>query len=194
MTARCGGGEVAWVAGVLAAPIRGVGGWGSRKYSSLEGCGNQYWPLHSSILAWRAPPTEKPGRPHSTASHRVEDDRSDPAHIDTNFFFFFLACGSSAPVRVEHEGGVAAWLVGTLAAQSVQGHGLPLPQELWPYPSLFCQSLVSGDQTTSWASLCSSAHSGGAPLEGSLALGPSLLLGASGTQRPPPAPDWGPTL
>ena len=94
-------------------------------------------------------------------------------------------------MRVEHEGGVAAWLVGTLAAQSVQGHGLPLPQELWPYLSLFCKSLVSGDQTASLASLCSSAHSGGAPLEGSLALGLSLLLGASGTQRPPPAPRLG---
>ena len=43
-----------------------------------------------------------------------------------------FACCSSTPVRFEHEGGTAAWLVGTLAAQSVQGHGLPLPQELWP--------------------------------------------------------------
>ena len=33
--------------------LRGVGGWGSRKYSALEGCGNQYWPTRSSILAWR---------------------------------------------------------------------------------------------------------------------------------------------
>ena len=32
----------------------------------------------------------------------------------------FFACGSSAPVRVEHEGGIAAWLAGTLAAPSVQ--------------------------------------------------------------------------
>ena len=37
---------------------------------------------------------------------------------------------SSAPVRIEQEGGSAAWLAGTLAAQSVQGHALPLPQEL----------------------------------------------------------------
>ena len=49
----------------------------------------------------------------------------------------FFACGSSAPVRVECEGGAAAWLVGTLAAPSVQGHGLRLLQELWPYQSLF---------------------------------------------------------
>ena len=35
--------------------LRGVGGWGSRKYSALEGDGNQYWPICSSILAWRTP-------------------------------------------------------------------------------------------------------------------------------------------
>ena len=42
----------------------------------------------------------------------------------------FFACGSSAAVRVEREGGAAAWLVGTLAAPSLQGHGLPPGQEL----------------------------------------------------------------
>jgi len=39
----------------------------------------------------------------------------------------FFACGSSAPVRVEHEDGTAAWLAGSLAMPSVQGHGLPPP-------------------------------------------------------------------
>ena len=52
------------------------------------------------------------------------------------FFFFFFACSSSAPVRVEREGGTGAWLAGTLVATSVQGHGLPLLQELWRYQSL----------------------------------------------------------
>ena len=41
----------------------------------------------------------------------------------------FFVCGSSAPVRVEREGGAAAWLVGTLKAPSVQGHRLPPQQE-----------------------------------------------------------------
>ena len=36
--------------------LRGVGGYGSRKYSALEGYGNQYWPIHSNILPWRNPP------------------------------------------------------------------------------------------------------------------------------------------
>ena len=43
-----------------------------RKYSALEGYGNQYWPIHSSMLAWRTTLlTEKPGRPQSTGSPRV---------------------------------------------------------------------------------------------------------------------------
>ena len=58
--------------------LRGVGGQGSRKYSALEGYGNQYWPIHSSVLAWRAPLTEKPGRPQSTGLQRVGHDRSIP--------------------------------------------------------------------------------------------------------------------
>ena len=68
-------------------------------------------------------------------------------------FFFFFACDSSAPVRVEHEGGAVAWLAGTLVAPSVQGHVLPLPRELWPYQSLFSEHLVAGDQKASLASL-----------------------------------------
>ena len=70
--------------------------------------------------------------------------------INTSFFFFW--CGSSAPVRVECEGGAVAWLTGTLAAPSVQGHKLPLQQELWPSESFF-EPLVAGNQKASLASL-----------------------------------------
>ena len=35
--------------------LRGVGSQGSRKYSALEGYGDWYWPIHSSILAWKTP-------------------------------------------------------------------------------------------------------------------------------------------
>ena len=72
--------------------------------------------------------TEKPAWPQSTGSQRVGHDRSDPVRINTDFF----ACGSSAPVRVEREGGAAAWLVGTLAAPGVQGHGLSPSQYYGP--------------------------------------------------------------
>ena len=64
----------------------------------------------------------------------------------------FFACGISALVRVECEGGIATWLAGTLVAPRVQGHGLPSLQELWPYKSLFL-SLIAGDQKASLASL-----------------------------------------
>ena len=70
------------------------------------------------------------------------------------------ACGSSAPVRVEHDGDAAAWVMGTLMAPNVQGHGLPQPQELWPYQSLFSllvclffEPLVASNQKASFASL-----------------------------------------
>ena len=66
---------------------------------------------------------------------------------------FFVVCGSSAPVRVEQEGDAAAWLAETLAAPSVQGHGLPLPLDVWLYQSLFFKPLVAGDQKASLASL-----------------------------------------
>ena len=49
----------------------------------------------------------------------------------------FFVCGSSAPVRVEHEGGAIAWVAGILVVQRAQGHILRLLQESWPYQSLF---------------------------------------------------------
>ena len=107
--------------------LRGVGGSGSRKYSALEGYGNQYWPIRSSILAWRTPPDRKAWQ---ATVHRVAKSWTQPKQPCMHRRKTFLACGSSAPVTVEHEDGAAAWLAGTLAAPSVQGHGLPLLQEL----------------------------------------------------------------
>ena len=55
-------------------------------------------------------------------------------------------------MRVEREGGAAAWLAGTLVVNSVQGQGLPPLQDLWPYQSFF-EPLVAGDQKASLAIL-----------------------------------------
>ena len=90
--------------------------------------------------------TEKTGRPQSTGSQRVGYNQNDPTCTDARLFFF--ACGSSAPVRVEYDGGTHAWSWGA----SVQGHGLPQLHELWPYQSFF-ELLVAGDQKASLASL-----------------------------------------
>ena len=124
---------------------RGVGGKGSGKYSALEGYGDQYWPIRSSTLAWRSPLPDK----RSVAGHSLQSRTllKRPGHRGTRHFF---ACGSSAPVRVEHEGGTAAWLVGTLAVPSVQGHGLPPQQELWPYQSLFSSLLYLAIRRPLW--------------------------------------------
>ena len=75
--ARYGGGAAPWVTGVLAAPVDS-GGLAARAAENIvlwKGYGNQYWPICSSILAWRTPSlTEKPGRPQSTGSQRAGHD------------------------------------------------------------------------------------------------------------------------
>ena len=91
----------------------------------------------SPALQADALPSEPPGK---VTVYRVakSQDRSNPVHIDARLF---VVCGSFAPVRVEREGGAATWLVGTLSVPSVQGHKLPLRQELRPYQSLFSSFL-----------------------------------------------------
>ena len=103
----------------------------------------------------------------------------------------FFACGSSAPVRVECEGGAAAWLVGSLVAPSVQGHGLPPPQELWSYQSFFqasCSWRSEGlfSQSLSVAPLFEALR--GLPCLRSF----SVVQCIRHIERHPP--DWGPVL
>ena len=50
--------------------------------------------------------------------YRVAKSRTGPKQPCTHRRKSFSACGSSAPVRVECEGGAAAWLAGTLKAPS----------------------------------------------------------------------------
>ena len=52
--------------------------------------------------------------------HRVTKSLTRPKQPCMHRCKTFFACGSSVPVRVEHEGGAHSWLVGTLAAPSVQ--------------------------------------------------------------------------
>ena len=81
---------------------------------------------------------------------------------------FFIVCGSSTPVRVEHEGHAASWLAGTLVAPNMQGHELSPSQELSAY-----QSLVARYQKASLASLSTYLHLF-RHLKGSFAWGPTL--------------------
>ena len=82
----------------------------------------------SSILAWRTTPL--PDREAWQATvYRVAKIWTLLKRPCMHKYKTFFACGSSAPVSVEREGGTAAWLVGTLAVPSVQRHGLSPPQE-----------------------------------------------------------------
>ena len=45
--------------------LRGVGGWGSRKHSALEGHGSQCWPVRTRVPAWRPPPWQRSLAAHS---------------------------------------------------------------------------------------------------------------------------------
>ena len=154
---------------------------------------------HSSILAWRTPLTEMPGQPQSSGSQRVGHNWSNPVLHKCKTFFFF-ACSSPAPVKIDSEDGTAAWVVETPMPPSVQGQRLPQPQELWPYQSLFF-FLSLWLQVFRWplwlVFLHSSAHSGTyrAPFLGVLlccsmhqahrgtppGCSPTLEIGASGT-------------
>ena len=53
---------------------------------------------------------------------RVGHDQSDLACIDRSHF---LPLATLAPVRVGHEGGTAAWFVGTLGGAKCAGTRLP---------------------------------------------------------------------
>ena len=63
----------------------------------------------------------------------------------------FFACGSSAPVRVEREGGAAAWLAGTLAVPSVQQQLTAFAAGVMALSESFFEPLVTGDQKASLA-------------------------------------------
>ena len=125
--ARCGSDAAAWVAGVLAAAGT-QGSWrlGQQKIK----CFRRLW---QSILANMPQYSclENPSSwQRSLASHSLQGLKESNTteatlHAWTQGIF---ACGSSAPVRVEREGGAAAWLAGTLVAPSVQGHRLLLLQ------------------------------------------------------------------
>ena len=96
--AKCWGGAAFWDVGVLAAPDTQGGWWLVQQeiYSALEGYGNQYLPVHSIILSWRTPLTEKPGRPQSIGLQRVRHGWSNPACIDTRLLLLWQLCHSDS--------------------------------------------------------------------------------------------------
>ena len=128
-------------------------GPGSTRYQGSWQQGQ--WEIRCSRRVWQPTPVFLPGespRKRSLAGHSPQglkelDTPEVILHVQTQDFF--LACGSSAPVRIECEGVTAAWVAGTLVAPSMQGHGLPQPQKVWPF-KVFFQPLAAGDQRHLW--------------------------------------------
>ena len=150
MKARCGGGAAAWVAGLLAAPGT-QGNWRLGKQEMW--CSGRVWqPVLANMLQYSCLENPCDREAWQATVYRVAKSRTLPKQPYVHRCKIFFPWGSSAPVRVDHEGGAAAWLMGTQVVQSVQGHRLPPPQELWPYQSLF-KPLVAGDQKASLVSL-----------------------------------------
>ena len=73
--------------------LRGVGGSGSRKYNALEGHGNQYWPICSSILAWRTPIPDREG--WQASAYRVAESDTTKVTLWTwteDYFCLWKLC------------------------------------------------------------------------------------------------------
>ena len=90
--------------------------------------------------------TEKPGRPQPTKSRTLP---KWPARLDSRLFCLWELCPSETWVWRWH----SCLACGDPGSAKRAGTGLPLPQELWPYQSLFPEPLVVGDQKASLASL-----------------------------------------
>ena len=74
-------------------------------------------------------------------------------HIDARlWFFFFLACGSSAPVRAECEGVQLLGLLGPDSSKCV-GTGTASMAGVTALSESFFEPLVAGNQKASLASL-----------------------------------------
>ena len=117
--------------------------------SALEGYGNQYWPIRSSILAWRTPSlTENPGRPWSTGSQSL----TQPKWPCTYRLKTFFACGSSTQWELSMK------VVQLLGLWRPWWHQVCrdtdcLPHGVMALSESFLEPLVAGNQKVSLASL-----------------------------------------
>ena len=115
--ARCGGGAAAWVTGVLAAPCT-QGSWWLGKQEMW--CSGRVWqPVLANMLLYSCLENPCDREAWQATVYRVAKSWTLPKWPCVYRCKAFFACGSSAPVRVEREGGTDAWLVGALALQSV---------------------------------------------------------------------------
>ena len=140
--ARCGGGAAAWVTGVVAAPGT-QGSWqlGQQEIYCSRRVWQQYWPICSSVLAWRNPLPDRSLAGHSPQGHKELDTTKEILRAQMQDFFRLWLL---YPLRVEREGGPAAWLAGTWTASATGVMSLS---------ESFFDPLVAGDQKACLASL-----------------------------------------
>ena len=105
------------------------------KYSALEGYGNKYWPICSSVLAYRNIFPDREA--YQATVYRVKKSQTLLLRPCMHRHKTFFTSGSSAPGKVDLEGDSTSWLVGILAVSSVQPHGLPLHRSYGPIRIFF---------------------------------------------------------
>ena len=116
---KCRGCAAEWVAGALAAlstDQHWAGGWGSRKYGALSGFSSplaalSQWRLciGDSMVAWITGPWQC----------WLCRTAVGYCHRGYGAIRGFSSLWQLCSVRIEHEGGVASWVTGILAAPSV---------------------------------------------------------------------------
>ena len=105
----------------------------------LEEYGSQYWPICSSILAGDTPtrPQQRSLAGHSLQGHKELNKPKWPCvHRRKTFFCLWLLCLSESWAWRWH----SCLACGDPDGGKCAGHGLPPPQELWSYQTLFWDS------------------------------------------------------
>ena len=146
MRTNCGGGVVAWIAGILEVPVM-QGSWCQvhREAGSHRHKRNGAFRVFPSL--WQLCPSEDQLWRRCCCSDRGDPDGAgyagNPAATGTGGMMllgFFLASGSSAPARTNCGGGVVAWIVGTVTTPTAQGSWWPRAQKIWHCQNLFLVS------------------------------------------------------
>ena len=130
--ARCGDGTAAQVTGFLAADIQGSWWLGQQEIQ----CSRRVWqPILTSTLqySYLENPTDREAWQATVLRFAKSWTWPKRFYVHRKTFCLLQLC----PSEGECEGRAIAWVMGTLAVPSVQGHGLPQLQELWAYQSVF---------------------------------------------------------
>ena len=111
-SARCGGSAAAWVSGVLAAPDT-QGSW--RLGQKEIECSRRVWqPVLANMLQYSCLENTPDREAWQATVYRVTKSWTQPKRPQMHRCkTFFFSCGSSAPVRVECDGGTHAWVTGS---------------------------------------------------------------------------------